>query len=319
MGGAFVSLSIILGVVLFGSLVPQGLPAEAYLERYGEAVGRLFLTLGLDDVFRTRGFMAVGAVLFLQLCACTVRRLRRLATDRRLPLAGSVLLHVGLLVFLASVGVSLWWGRMVRVEAPEGKIVSLASQGFPFELRLEKFSIDYYPDQRSVRQYRSAISLLKDGGVWKTGGLEVNEPLSVDGIKIYQMSYGWLVEGTVRRLPGGSPEPFSVPNGGWVPYSGSTAEPLRVAAMADPDRTGKTDAGAAFLVAPAAGPRRSGVVMPGSAVVSGDLEIRFECLRRFSGLQLKQDPGVAGIFGGLALALCGLALRYLPAGKERPA
>ena len=79
MGGAFASLSVILCVVLFGSLVPQGLPDEAYLERYGESLGWVFLTLGLDDVFRTRGFMAVGAVLFLQLCACTVRRSRRLA------------------------------------------------------------------------------------------------------------------------------------------------------------------------------------------------------------------------------------------------
>ena len=319
MGGAFASLSVILCVVLFGSLVPQGLPDEAYLERYGESLGRMFLTLGLDDVFRTRGFMAVGAVLFLQLCACTVRRSRRLATDRRLPLAGSVLLHVGLLVFLASVGVSLWWGRTVHIEAPEGKPVSLASQGFPFELRLEKFSIDYYPDHRSVRQYRSAVSLLRDGGVWKTGSLEVNEPLSVDGIKIYQMSYGWLVEGTIRQLPDGLPESFSVPNGDWVPYSGSAAEPLRVAAMADPDRTGQANPGAAFLVVPTGGPRRSGVVMTGASVVSGNVELRFERLRRFSGLQLKQDPGVFGIFGGLALALCGLVLRYLPAGKERTA
>lgn len=318
MGGAFASLSIILCTVLFGSLVPQGLPAEAYLERYGEPVGRLFLTLGLDDVFRTRGFMMVGAVLFLQLMVCTGRRMRSLATHRRLPLVGSVLLHVGLLVFLVSVGVSLWWGRTVRVEAPEGETLALSAQGFPFDLRLEQFSIDYYPDRRSVRQYRSEVSLLRDGG-GQRASLEVNQPLAAAGVKIYQMSYGWLVEGTVRRLPDGGPEPFSVPNGGWVPYSGAATDPVRVAALADPDRTGQTNPGAAFLVEPNDGPRRSGVVMAGSAATSGNVEIRFERLRRFSGLQVKQDPGVAGIFGGLALALCGLALRYLPAGKERPA
>ena len=318
MGGAFVSLTIILGVVLFGSLVPQGLPAEAYLERYGEPVGRLFLTLGLDDVFRARGFMAVGAVLFLQLIVCTGRRVRRLRATRQFHLAGSVLLHIGLLVFLASVGVSLWWGRTVRVEAPEGKTLALSAQGFPFDLRLEQFNIDYYPDRRSVRQYRSEVSLLGPGG-GRRADLEVNRPLSADGVKIYQMSYGWLVEGTVRRLPDGGPESFSVPNGGWVPYSGATIEPVRVAALADPDRTGQANPGAAFLVEPNGGPRRSGVVMAGSAATAGIIEIRFERGRRFSGLQVKQDPGVAGIFGGLALALCGLALRYLPSGKERPA
>ena len=40
MAGVFAVLSVILVVVLFGSLVPQGFPAEAYLERYGEALGR---------------------------------------------------------------------------------------------------------------------------------------------------------------------------------------------------------------------------------------------------------------------------------------
>ena len=64
------------------------------------------------------------------------------------------------------------------------------------------------------------------------------------------------------------------------------------------------------MLVPAAGARRTGVVMAGEKAVSGNVEIRFERLRRYSGLQFKEDPGVAGIFGGLVLALCGLVLRY---------
>jgi len=310
MVGVFASLSVILAVVLFGSLVPQGMPAEIYLERYGELAGRLFLTLGMDDIFRTRGFALIGIVLFMQMAVCTWRRLRLLRSGVRLWIAGSVMLHVGLMIFMASVGISLWWGRTVMVEAPEGKSISMAGQGFPFDLRLEKFSIEYYADQRSVQQYRSEISLLQGDKVLKRGSLEVNEPLEFQSIKIFQMSYGWLAEGTVRRLPDGVPESFSVHSGDWVPWSGSQGDQLRVAVMSDPDKIGATGTAAAFMLVPAAGARRTGVVMAGEKAVSGNVEIRFERLRRYSGLQFKEDPGVAGIFGGLVLALCGLVLRY---------
>ena len=310
MYGVFASFSVILAIVLIGSLVPQGLPAEVYLDHYGDLLGRLFLMLGMDDIFRTRGFAFIGIVLFLQLTLCTWRRLWLLRGGARTWIAGSVLLHVGLMVFLASVGISLWWGRTVMIEAPEGKSVGLAGQGFPFDLRLEKFSIDYYADQRSVQQYRSEISLLQGETVLKRGSLEVNEPLDFKGVKVFQMSYGWLVEGTVRRLPEGMPEPFSVQNGQWVPWKGPQGEQLRVGVMSDPDRTGAAGTAAAFLLVPVSGARRTGAVMAGETAVSGNVEIKFERLRRYSGLQLKEDPGVAGIFGGLVLALCGLVLRY---------
>lgn len=316
MAGVFASLSVILAVVLLGSLVPQGLPADAYLDRYGELLGRLFLIFGVDDIFRTRGFIVVGAILFLQLTACTWRRLQLFHRGMRLWVAGSVLLHVGLMIFLASVGISLWWGRTVLVDAPEGKSIPMTDQGFPFDLRLEKFAIEYYADQRSVRQYRSEISLLKGGTVLHRGSLEVNEPLAFEGVKVFQMSYGWLVEGTVRRLPDGVPDSFSVQSGDWVPWKESQGEPLRVAIMSDPDRGAFAKPAMAFLLAPAAGARRTGGVTEGESVVSGGVEIKFERLRRYSGLQLKADPGVAGIFGGLFLALCGLVLRYLRLGKE---
>ena len=317
MVGVLASLSVILVVVLFGSLVPQGLPPEAYLERFGASAGQVFLALGLDDIFRTRGVALVGMILFLQLTACTFRRLRLLHGGVRLWVAGSVLLHIGLMIFLASVGISLWQGRIVMVEAPEGKAVPLTQQGFPFDLRLENFTIEYYPDQHAVRQYRSEVSLLRDGRVLKRGSLEVNEPLGFEGVKIYQMSYGWVVEGTVRRLPDGAPEPFSVNEAGWVSWSDAGREPLRVAMMSDPDRTGPGKAAMAFMLAPKSGARRSGVVIAGDSVVSGGVEIHFDRLSRSSGLQLKEDPGINGIFGGLVLALTGLVLRYWPTGRER--
>ena len=67
----------------------------------------------------------------------------------------------------------------------------------------------------------------------------------------------------------------------------------------------------------ATGDRKAAVLSPGTTAVLGNLEIRLEQIRRYSGLQVKQDPGIAGIFTGLSLSLIGLMLRYAPLGGKK--
>lgn len=313
---AILTIALILAAVLFGGLVPQGLPPETYLERFGESLGRIFLLLGLDDIYRTNGFMLLGVLLFGQLLVCTGKRAALLRGNGKLWIAGSVLLHVGLLVFLASTAVSLWWGKSMMIEAPEGKTVALSKQGLPFDLRLERFLIEYYPDSHSVRQYRSEVTLLSDNRELRRGSLEVNSPLDHGGAKIFQMSYGWLLEGTIRQLPDGKTQPFAVVNGGWI-SAGERSDRLRGLLMADLDKHPTRKPEAAFLLVGVAGDRQAAVVQPGTSAVIGNLEIRLEQIRRYSGLQVKQDPGIAGIFAGLSLSLLGLMLRYIPWGGKK--
>ena len=317
MTGVFVLISFILAGVLVGGLIPQGMPAEVYMDHYGTAFGKLFLLLGLDDVFHTRGFAALGLLLFGWLSICTLRRMTLLRRDMKRWIAGSVILHVGLLVFLLSVGVSLIWGSSTMVEVPEGKTILQGEKNLPFELKLEKFTIEYYPqDRNAVKQYRSEVSLLQNGVTVKQGALEVNEPLEYKGTKIYQMSYGWLLELKVRRLPDGQPQGFSVQNGEWISFGKEGKDKLRVVLMADPERMWATKPEAGFLILEDGKSRRMGAVAIQSKTVSGDIEIQFDGLRRFSGFQVKQDPGIPGIFGGFIIALIGLALRYIPEGKD---
>ena len=311
---AILTIALILAAVLLGGLVPQGLPPEVYLDRFGEALGRVFLSLGLDDIYRTKGFMLLGGLLFAQLLFCTAKRVARLRGNGRLWLFGSVLLHVGLLVFFVGTAASLWWGKSLMIEAPEGKTVAVNQQGLSFDIRLERFMIDYYPDSHAVRQYRSELTLLQEGRELKRGSLEVNSPLSYEGAKIFQMSYGWLVEGTVRQLPDGKGQAFSVINGNWLSAGNGGNDRLRVLLMADPDKHPSRNTEVAFLLLAANGDRQAAVAAPGASVRIGNQEIRLEQIRRYSGLQVKQDPGVSAIFAGLSLALLGLMLRYLPWG-----
>jgi cytochrome c biogenesis protein len=308
------TLSAILAALLLGSLIPQGLSPDIYMVRFGADLGGFLLTLGLDDIFRTRGFAVLGLILFAQLCVCTGKRVLLLRASPKRWTAGSVLLHLGLLVFLVSIGVSLRWGKNITIEVPEGMTVSPTAAGVPFDVRLERFEIDYYPEPGGIRQYRSEVTLLRDKKEIRRGSLEVNEPLEFEGAKIFQMSYGWLLEGSVRTLPDGKPEPFLVRNGAWLNWTGEGKEKLRAVVSADPDKYGTQKPEAVFLVSNSSGERRMVPVAAGGASTSGTTEIRFDRLRRYSGLQVKQDPGIAGIFSGLILTMAGLILRYWPVG-----
>ena len=77
-----------------------------------------------------------------------------------------------------------------RITVPQGKAVTIARTDdglllpLPFEVALEQFTIDHYPDSRSPRQYTSRLRI--DG---KACEVSVNHPLRHGGYTIYQDSY----------------------------------------------------------------------------------------------------------------------------------
>ena len=77
-----------------------------------------------------------------------------------------------------------------RITVPQGKAVTIArtDEGLllplPFEVALEQFTIDHYPDSRSPRQYTSRLRI--DGEACE---VSVNHPLRHGGYTIYQDSY----------------------------------------------------------------------------------------------------------------------------------
>jgi len=56
-----------------GSIAPQEQPVPAYLNRYGEVWGRIFLLCGLDDVYHAPWFIGLVALLTLSTGVCVVR------------------------------------------------------------------------------------------------------------------------------------------------------------------------------------------------------------------------------------------------------
>lgn len=58
-----------------------------------------------------------------------------------------------------------------------------------FSLYLDKFSVEYYPQSHTIKKYKASISIIDGNKLEKKGIIEVNQPLSYKGYKIYQYGY----------------------------------------------------------------------------------------------------------------------------------
>ena len=79
---AIALLAFIAVTSIFGTLVKQQATPEEYLSFYSESTYTIIRFLGLDDVFHSRWFIAVIALLVLNLIFCSLPRLLRLLKGR---------------------------------------------------------------------------------------------------------------------------------------------------------------------------------------------------------------------------------------------
>jgi cytochrome c biogenesis protein len=101
---------------------------------------------------------------------------------------GSDIVHLGLLIIIAGGIMSGLTGSREEMSLREGQ--TLAVPGAGFELRLDKFTTEYYPDG-SVKDWKSALTVIEAGKPVLERTIEVNHPLQHKGFRFYQSSYGW--------------------------------------------------------------------------------------------------------------------------------
>lgn len=310
-----------------GSLLPQGEEGSFYLARYGDLFGRLITLLGLDRVYHSGWFILAGGLLFLNLLACTARRASFAARQFRKrgqnPLdrftrLGSPVLHAGLLVLAAWIFLGAVYGKSFSCRVPEGEAAALTAAGFPFDLRVGRFAVEYYPDFQP-RQYRTELTVVEDGREVYSKTIAVNDPLRYRGVKVYQASYGWTLEGTVEE--GGRGRPYRVFDRESLALD-EAGEFLAVLSFL-PDYAVRED-GHPFSKTPLpADPRvayfvfrgrelvATGTLAPGGKVALKEgLALSFTRYRYFTGLQVRRDPGLPFVWSGCGMVLLGLALCY---------
>jgi cytochrome c biogenesis protein len=114
---------------------------------------------------------------------------------------GVYIIHASIMIVITGAVIGSLLGFDAFVNLPEGESTNTVHLGrqkgikkLDFTVRCDKFSIAYY-DNGMPKEYRSNLSFLKNSDVIYQGPLLVNHPITVNGIRFYQASYG--------AIPGG--------------------------------------------------------------------------------------------------------------------
>jgi len=327
---AIILLAVIAILCVIATTVPQDLPKAQYIEQFGTLGTTILSFLGFDRVFSSPLFFAFGIAFFINLSLCTWGRIEvAFKIHQKKPSFrtwGSPVLHLGLCVLLIGVAFSLIAKHEIYYEIPVGETVTVAGKSGGFTLTLDNFSVDYYDDNVSPKQYRSSITVHKPKFEPIPMEIEVNSPEKYNGVSILQQSFGW--EMLVTLTTGNESAQLSIKDEDWIVLEegpdGNTT--LGIAFYPDYD---EKEGIAQMKSYRDENPHLIWILQKGNTSVAldalapgesshihGSLHITFDGYRFYSGLQMKYDPGIPLIFVGFFLVCLGLIVLYLPSRKK---
>jgi cytochrome c biogenesis protein len=108
---------------------------------------------------------------------------------------GVYITHSSILIILAGAIIGSIWGFNAYLPLNEGETSSVAyvnRKPIPlgFEIRCDNFVVDFYGSSDTPKDYKSWLTVFKNGREVKKQTIEVNNPLEYEGITFYQSSYG---------------------------------------------------------------------------------------------------------------------------------
>jgi cytochrome c biogenesis protein len=263
-----------------------------------------------------------------------------LYADRfRFAKLGTYPFHLALILILIGGIVGARYGfRDQQFIVPDGSTRDIG-HGTGLSVTLNHFS-DIYREDGSPKEYRSDITLLKDGKPVKSGSVIVNHPITYNNVVIYQTSFGQAVSLRVTDSQGRELYNDSIPLGLFT-AAGNPDQPagvldlpmvnaeVRVIAPDNSPSPTKQDAvniadGQMFIqvrdknVLTSNGQMPSAVVGQGETANLGGLNVTFVRERQFSLFQVASNPGIP-IFWTAAFLLVGglVVVFYFPHRRVR--
>jgi len=184
---AIVMISLIVLLSLPATFISQNQSDLFYQQTYEGELGHLIVGLGYDHFFQSPLFLILVGLFWLNLLFCSIKRFRLQIQKRTQKKFGPDIIHLGLLLLVVF---AIWSGFTRR----EGVIYLSRSDSLQLPsgryLLLKDFKLETYEDGRP-RLYSSQVSIVGPGGenLSETHYIEVNSPLRIDGLTIYQYSY----------------------------------------------------------------------------------------------------------------------------------
>ena len=198
---AVVLILIIAGLSILSTLIPQGKDTAFYFHTYGSFWAQVILRLRFNDFFRSLLFLIPAGLFFINLSVCAVDRLvnreRRKARRRH----GPDLVHIGLLLLLIGAMFSVFGRREGLVYMGEGDEIRLPGE---YTVRLLDYRYEEYDNGRP-KDWISTVEVSRNGELLIASfPIEVNKPLKIGGINVYQASFAREDRATLRDAQGTS-------------------------------------------------------------------------------------------------------------------
>lgn len=232
-------------------------------------------------------------------------------------------------------------GFMNIVEGQKGNAIILQSGGhnskqLDFEVECKKFEVSYYTDESGnvtgrPKDYKSLLTIYDHGKEVFSKEIEVNDPLSYQGIYFYQSSFGEvsLLTITAKTMEGELIGNFPVEEGGSFHFSDKNNQETTVRLLRYfPDfsmdqnrqafsRSNAPNNPACFLeIVPAHGqPLQTWVFQNFDFPHAGRTEYKYSLTsanqgKKFTGLQVVWDPGVPLVWTGCIILVFGIIIIF---------
>ncbi len=303
---AFKSVKLALVLILYmvitsilATLIPQGKEIAFYHSQYPPFLASIIVATQFHIFFRSILFLVPALFFIINLAVCAIDRLiRELRKKARLRI-GVDLVHLGILVLVVG-GIISAYGRKEGFQyLGEGDEINLPAGQV---LRLETFEFLQYPDGRP-KDWISVVDIEKNGKVVKDSfPIEVNRPLQIGSVKIYQASYAK----EMRLVMVDDKEHESTLTPGHAVKSGKFAFRYRHA-----EKTGGSAEDYRIIFEKWEG---HSFVEPMELSISdklGDFTIKGVLEIDVTGLQFVIDPGYLPVFISLILITIGLSITYI--------
>lgn len=117
---------------------------------------------------------------------------------------GVFVTHFSILIILIGALIGIRFGFKAYLNLPEGAVSGAAflandrEMPFGFEIRCDTFEVDFYGASDMPKEYRSWLTVFKNGREVLRKSITVNDPLTYEGITFYQSSYG-IVPGSLSQ------------------------------------------------------------------------------------------------------------------------
>jgi len=183
---AVVLLLVLTALSILATLVPQGQEQAFYFHNYPPLLARLITALGYSSFFKSWLFLIPCVLFFVNLAVCTVDRLAGRLKRKARRRFGPDLVHVGLLLLIVGALLSTWGRREGSFYLGLGDSIDLP---LGYRLKLLEYADRRYEDGRP-RDWVSTVEASRGERVLAASyPIEVNRPLRLRGLKVYQSSF----------------------------------------------------------------------------------------------------------------------------------